>query len=83
MSFQLSATPRSPTSPASANAPTDRLTMKAAPTAMNTTPSARVKRVVVPSFSIAITAPSTAIQTTFITPTANISSIIAQQQPRQ
>jgi hypothetical protein len=27
--------------------------------------------------------PSTAIQTTFITPTANMASIMAQQQPRQ
>ena len=35
------------------------------------------------SFSIVIMIPSAAIQTTFITPTANISSIIAQQQPRQ
>ena len=57
--------------------------MKTAPAAMNTTPSARENRVVVLIFSTVMTAPSAAIQTTFITPTANISSIIAQQQPRQ
>ncbi len=57
--------------------------MKASPTARNTTPSARLKRIVVPSFSIVMTDPSAAIQTTFMAPTANISSIIAQQQPRQ
>ena len=34
-------------------------------------------------FSIVMTTPSAAIQTTFMAPTANISSIIAQQQPRQ
>ena len=34
-------------------------------------------------FSIVITMPSAAIQITFITPTANMTSIIAQQQPRQ
>ena len=34
-------------------------------------------------FSIVMTTPSAAIQTTFMAPTANITSIIAQQQPRQ
>ena len=34
-------------------------------------------------FSTAITAPSTNIQATFPTPTANIKSINAQQQPTQ
>ena len=36
-----------------------------------------------PIFSRVITTPSAAIQITFITPTANITNIIAQQQPRQ
>src|SRR6478735_2281768 len=59
------------------------LAMKTAPTAMKTIPNARENRVLVLIFSIVMMAPSAAIQTTFITPTANISSIIAQQQPRQ
>src|SRR5258708_7579005 len=59
------------------------VTMNATPIATNSAPSARLKRVVVPTFSIAMMAPSAAIQITFITPTANIESIIAQQQPRQ
>ena len=59
------------------------LEMKAAPATMKNTPSAREKRIVVLIFSIVIAAPSAAIQTTFITPTANITIIIAQQQPRQ
>src|SRR5215213_9320424 len=59
------------------------VSIDAAPAAINTSPSAREKRAVVFIFSIAISAPSAAIQMTFITPTANIKSIIAQQQPRQ
>src|SRR5262249_12060042 len=55
----------------------------AAPTARNTAPTARPNRVVLDSFSIVIRAPSAAIQITFMAPTANITSIIAQQQPAQ
>jgi len=57
--------------------------MNAAPTTMNTIPSVRENRVVVLSFSIVMIVPSAAIQITFITPTTNIKTIIAQQQPRQ
>src|SRR5205807_59318 len=57
--------------------------MNAIPINTKATPSVRLKRVVVLIFSIAIMAPSAAIQITFITPTPNIESIIAQQQPRQ
>ena len=53
------------------------------PTATNANPTASLKRGVVVSFSIVISTPSAAIQTTFIAPTANITIIIAQQQPRQ
>src|SRR5436305_923990 len=56
------------------------LTMNTAPTTMKTTPSACEKRVLVLTFSMVMMAPSTAIQSTFITPTANINPIIAQQQ---
>jgi hypothetical protein len=48
-----------------------------------TAPSARLNRVVDMIFSTPMTVPSAAIHTTFIAPTANITSIIAQQQPRQ
>ena len=41
------------------------------------------RRLPLPNFSIVITMPSAAIHTTFMTPTANITSIIAQQQPTQ
>ena len=57
--------------------------MKAMPMAMKPTPMARLKRVVSVSFSAVITRPSAAIHTMFITPTANIASMVAQQQPRQ
>ena len=53
------------------------------PIATNAAPAMRLKRGVVESFSIVISTPSAAIQTTFMVPTENITSIIAQQQPRQ
>ena len=53
------------------------------PIATNAKPTISLNRGVVVSFSIVISTPSPAIHTTFIAPTANISSIIAQQQPRQ
>src|SRR6478609_1386575 len=57
--------------------------MIASPSRQNSAPSARLKRAVVMTFSVAMMAPSIAIQNTLITPIANISSIMAQQQPRQ
>ena len=53
------------------------------PSATNTSPSASLNRAVMVSFSIVINTPSAAIHTTFIAPTANITIIVAQQQPRQ
>ena len=44
------------------------------PTATNTNTERSLNRGVVPIFSIVIAAPSAAIQTTFITPTANITA---------
>src|SRR5881227_2561450 len=73
LSFQLSATDEIPY-PARGQCAATELTTNAAPTRINKTPSARENRVVVLIFSIAITAPSAAIQITFITPSANISS---------
>src|SRR4029077_20345487 len=49
------------------------------PTATNVRPTTSLNRTVVVSFSIVSSTPSAAIHTTFIAPTANITSIIAQQ----
>ena len=57
--------------------------MKPKPIAMKATPTPALKRGVEVIFSIVMTMPSAAIHTMFMVPTANISSIIAQQQPRQ
>jgi len=57
--------------------------MKATPIAAKAAPIARENRDVVATFSAAIMKPSTAIQMMFIAPTANITSITAQQQPTQ
>jgi hypothetical protein len=57
--------------------------MQAMPIAPKTAPMARENRAVVAIFSAAMMKPSAAIQITFITPTANMTSIMAQQQPTQ
>src|SRR3954452_15735134 len=65
LSFQLSATDEIPYPARTGQCAMTELAMNAAPTRMNAAPSACENRVVVLIFSIAITAPSTAIQITF------------------